>query len=92
MSEYFNLSHFEPDLLDTAKIKHFVSLWNETEIYFILATSPGQQTLQHSQKLEFYQIFKIEYAPSHYLDLTTRTSERRVLTKLRISRREGREG
>ena len=28
---------------------------------------------------------KIEYAPSHYLDLTTRTSERRVLTKLRIS-------
>ena len=44
-----------------------------------------QQTLQHSQKLEFYLIFKNQYAPSHYLDLTTRTSERRILTKLRIS-------
>ena len=77
MSEYFNLSHFDPDLLDTAKIKHFVSLMKQKYISY------WQQTLQ--QKLEFYQIFKIEYAPSHYLDLTTRTSERRVLTKLRIS-------
>ena len=44
-----------------------------------------QQALQHSQKLEFYKIFKNEYAPSNYLELSTRTSERRALTKLRIS-------
>ena len=45
-----------------------------------------QQALQHSQKLEFYKIFKNEYAPSNYLELSTRTSDRRALTKLRISR------
>ena len=79
MSEYFNLSHFDPDLLDTAKIKHFVSLMKQKYISY------WQQTLQHSQKLEFYQIFKIQYGPSRYLDLTTRISERRVLITLCIS-------
>ena len=76
MSEYFNLSHFDPDLLETAKIKLFVRIMKQKDISY------WQQTLQNFQKLEFYQIFKIEYALSHYLDQTTRTSERRALTKL----------
>ena len=79
MSEYFNLNNFNPDLLDTAKIKHFVSLMKQKYISY------WQQALQHSQKFEFYKIFKNEYAPSNYLELSTRTSERRALTKLRVS-------
>ena len=79
MSEYFNLNNFNPDLLDAAKIKHFVSLMKQKYISY------WQQALQHSQKLEFYKIFKNEYAPSNYLELSTRTSERRALTKLLIS-------
>ena len=79
MSEYFNLNNFNPDLLDAAKIKHFVSLMKQKYISY------WQQAFQHSQKLEFYKIFKNEYAPSNYLELSTRTSERRALTKLLIS-------
>ena len=79
MSEYFNLNNFNPDLLDTAKIKHFVSLMKQKYI------SHWQQALQHSQKLEFYKYFKNEYAPSNCLEHSTRTSERRALTKLRTS-------
>ena len=79
MSEYFNLNNFNPDLLDTAKIKHLVSLMKQKYISY------WQQALQHSQKLELYKILKNEYAPSNYLELSTRTSERRTLTKLRVS-------
>ena len=82
MSEYFNLNNFNPDLLDAAKIKHFLILMKQKYISY------WQQALQHSQKLEFYKIFKNEYAPSNYLELSTRTSERRALTKLRISNRK----
>ncbi|MCV6599373.1 MAG: hypothetical protein OIF36_02705, partial [Alphaproteobacteria bacterium] len=74
MSEYFNLNNFNPYLLDTAKIKHFVCLMKQKYISY------WQQALQHSQKLEFYKIFKNEYAPSIYLELSKRTSERRALT------------
>ena len=59
MSEYFNLSHQDPDLLDTAKIRHFVSLMKQIYISY------WQQTLHHSQR--FYIIFKIEYAPPCYI-------------------------
>ena len=45
MSEYFNLNNFNPDLLDTAKIKHFVSLMKQKYISY------WQQALQHSQKI-----------------------------------------
>ena len=61
MSEYFNPSHQDPDLLDTAKIRHFVSLMKQIYISY------WQQTLHHSQKLRFYIIFKIEYAPPCYI-------------------------
>ena len=61
MSEYFNLSHQDPDLLDTAEIRHFISLMKQKYVSY------WQQTLHHSQKLGFYIIFKIEYAPTHYI-------------------------
>ena len=44
-----------------------------------------QHTLQNSQKIEFYRSFTNEYATSNYLELTRRVSDRRTLTKLRIS-------
>ena len=79
MSEYFDLNNFNLDLLDTVKIKHFVRLMKQKYISY------WQQALQHSQKLEFYKTFKNEYAPSNYLELSTRTSERRALDKLGVS-------
>ena len=57
LSECFNLNNFNPDLLDAAKIKHFLSLMKQKYISY------WQQALQHSQKLEFYKIFKKEYVP-----------------------------
>ena len=44
-----------------------------------------QNTLQHSQKLEFYTSFKTDHTTSSYLDLTRETTGRRALVKLRIS-------
>ena len=44
-----------------------------------------QNTLQHSQKLEFYRSFKTDHTSSSYLDLTRGTAGRRALVKLRIS-------
>ena len=44
-----------------------------------------QNTLQHSQKLEFYRSFKTDHTSSSYLDLTRGTAGGRALVKLRIS-------
>ena len=44
-----------------------------------------KNTLQHSQKLEFYRSFKNDHTISNYLDLTRGTAERKALVKLRIS-------
>ena len=44
-----------------------------------------QNTLQHSQKLEFYRSFKTDHTSSRYLDLTRGPAWRRALVKLRIS-------
>ena len=44
-----------------------------------------QNTLQHSQKLEFYRSFKTDHTSSSYLDLTRGTAGRRALVKLQIS-------
>ena len=44
-----------------------------------------QNTLQHSQKLEFYRYFKTDHTFSSYLDVTRATAGRRALVKLRIS-------
>ena len=42
--------------------------------------------MYYPQKLEFYNVFKVSYAPSIYLDVSTRKSQnRKTLVKLRIS-------
>ena len=79
ISEYFNFGNFSPDLVDTTKVTMFLQLIKQKYISY------WQHTLQHSLKLEFYRSFKNEYATSSYLELTRRVSDRRTLTKLRIS-------
>ena len=81
MSEYFKISDFNPDLLDIAMVKSYVSSMKQEYILY------WQSTLQHSQNLEFYRSFKTDHTTSSYLELTRGTSARRALAtvKLRIS-------
>ena len=79
MSEYFKLPDFNPDLLDIAMVKSYVSSMKQEYISY------WQNTLQHSQKLEFYRSFKSNHNTSSYLDLTRGTAVGRALVKLRIS-------
>ena len=44
-----------------------------------------QNTLQNSQRLEFYRSFKTDHTSYSYLDLTRGTAGRMALVKLRIS-------
>ena len=81
-SEYFKLPDFNPDLLDIAMVKSYVSLMKQEYILY------WQNTLQHSQKLEFYRSFKTDHTTSSYLEVTRGTAGRRALIsdgKLRIS-------
>ena len=78
MSEYFKLPNFNPDLLDIAMVKSYVSSMKQEYISY------WQNALQHLQKLEFYKSFKTDHTSS-YLDLTRGTAGRRALVKLRIS-------
>ena len=79
MSEHFKLPDFNPDLLDIATVKSYVSSMKQEYISY------WQNTLQHSQKLEFQRSFKTDDTSSSYLDLTRGTAGRRALVKLRIS-------
>ena len=79
MSEYFKLPDFNPDLLDIAMVKSCVSSMKQEYILY------WQNTLQHSQKLEFYRSFKTDHTSSSYVDLTRGTAGRRASVKLRIS-------
>ena len=64
--------------INKSKIKHYISLMQHKYILH------GQHTIQHSTKLEFYNTFKNEYAPSCYLELTSKLNERKELVKFRI--------
>ena len=66
-------------ILDIATIKSCVSSMKQEYISY------WQNTLQHSQKLEFYRSFKTDHTSSRYLDLTRGPAWRRALVKLRIS-------
>ena len=79
MSEYFNLPDFNPNSLDTAMVKSYVSSMKQEY------NSCWQNTLQHSQKIEFYRSFKTDHTTSNYLYLTESFAGRRALVKLRIS-------
>ena len=52
MSEYFNLPDFNSDLLETAMVKNFVGLVKQEFISY------WQDTLHHTQKLEFFLSFR----------------------------------
>ena len=52
LSEYFNHPDFNPDLLDIAMVKSYVSTMKQEYISY------WQNTLQHSQKLEFIDVLK----------------------------------
>ena len=77
MSESFKLPDFNPDLLDIAMVKSYVSSMKREYVSY------WQNTLQHSQKLELYRSFN--HNTSIYLDLTRGTAGKRALVKLRIS-------
>ena len=79
MSKYFKLPDFNPDLLDIAMVKSYVSSVKQEYISY------WQNTLQHSQKLEFYRSFKTDHTSSSFLDLRRGTAGRGALVKLRIS-------
>ena len=52
MSEYFKLPDFNPNLLDIAMVKSYVSSIKQEYISY------WQNTLQHSKKLEFLDLLK----------------------------------
>ena len=79
MSECFNLPDFNPDLLDTAMVKSYVSSTKQEYISF------GKTPFNISQKLEFYRSFKTDHTTSYNLHLTRGTAGRRASVKLRIS-------
>ena len=79
MLEYYNLTDFNHDTLDDAKIKRHIDLMKEKYI------AHWKHTVQNSPKLKFYSIFKSNYTPSIYLDLTRKNPDRKALVKLRIS-------
>ena len=52
MSECYNLPDFDPNVLNKSKIKHYISLMQNKYILH------WQDTIQHSEKLEFYNTLK----------------------------------
>ena len=76
LSEYFKLPDFNPDLLDIAMVKSYVRSMKQEFISY------WKNTLQHSQKLEFYRSSKTDH--TSYLDLTRGTAGRKALVKIRI--------
>ena len=75
-SEYFKLPDFNPDLLDIAMVKSYVSSMKQECISY------WQNTLQHPQKRDFYRSFNTDHTSSSYLDLIRGTAGRRALVKL----------
>ena len=75
MSEYFKPPDFNPDLLEIAMVKSYVSSMKQEYISY------WQNTLQHSQKLDFYRSFKTDHTSSSYLDLTRGTVGRGGFSK-----------
>ena len=59
MSKYFKLTDFKNDFLDIPMVKSYVSSMKQEYISF------WQNTLQHSQKLEFYRSFRTDHTSSN---------------------------
>jgi len=71
--DFYNLNNFNLDTLGENKINHYFSHMKQEYISF------WENAVQHSEKVEFYKIFK----PPHYLDHTSKQTERKALVKLR---------
>ena len=71
--------HLTSDLLDIAMVKSYLSSMKQEFLSY------RQNTLQHSQKVEFYRSFKSNHTTSSYLDLTRGTAGGRALVTLRTS-------
>ena len=73
MSEYFNLNNFNPDLLDTAKIKHFVSSMKqksnqiEDKIHFLFYCSKYSRMRDNFFNKIQTLIPNIRHLPVNYL-------------------------
>ena len=78
-SEYYNFPNFNYYTLNENDIKRYIDLVKKKHISY------WHQTLQHSQKLNFYYTMKKTYGPSAYLDLTRKNASRKALVKLRTS-------
>ena len=79
MSEYYNFPSFNYYTLNENNIKRHIDRMKKKYISY------WHQTLQHSQKLNFYFAIKKTYGPSAYLDLTRKNASRNALVKLRVS-------
>ena len=79
MSEYYNFPNFNYYTLNENNNKQYIDLMKKKFISY------WHQTLQHSQKLNFYYTIKKTYGPSAHLDLTRKNASRKALVKLRIS-------
>ena len=77
MSEYFKLPDFNPDLLDIAMVKSYVSSMKQEHISYWQNMHPS------TFSKTFYRSFKTDHTSSSYL--TRGTAGRRALIKLRIS-------
>ena len=75
MSEYYNFPNFNYYTLNENNIKQYIDLMKKKYISY------WNQTLQHSQKLNFYCTIKETYGSSAYLDLTRKIASRKALAK-----------
>ena len=75
MSESFKLPDFNPDLLDIAMVKSYVSSMKQEYISY------WQNTLQHSQKLELYRSFKTDHTSYLLTRLNKRNSWEKGFSK-----------
>ena len=78
ISEYYELSDFDPNNLSEAKIKHYIDIIKQKYITY------WQHTIHYSKKTQFNSIFKHDDKISSYLDLTRNSTNRENLVKIRI--------
>ena len=79
ISENYDLPEFDPNNLSEAKAKHYKDIIKQKYNTY------WQHTIHHSKKLHFYSILKHDYKISSYLDVTTNSTNRKDLMKIRIS-------
>ena len=77
MSKYYDFPCFDIMYLTDAKIKHYATLMQQKYILH------WQHTMQNSTKLEFFNTFKNDYAPSSYLGPTNKLSEKKRTSKIK---------